>query len=151
MGLGGSVGTASDRNSSMGRVLDRDSTVGRTSDRDSLAGSASDSDSLAGRASDRDSSVGRASERDSSVGRASGRDSSVGRSSDRKARRNTDAGSIPRRGKRDFSPRVDFKCRLSCGVRTAPVCSRMQQKICARQKSETLTTVALLGHTKILW
>lgn len=35
VGLDGSVGTASDRNSSMGRVLDRDSAVGRASKRDS--------------------------------------------------------------------------------------------------------------------
>ena len=41
--------------------------------------------------------------------------SSVGRSSDRHA---ADAGSIPRYGK-EFSPRVNFQCRLSYGVRKA--------------------------------
>ena len=28
---------------------------------------------------------------------------------------------------RDFSPRVNFQCSLSYGVRTAPVCNRMHQ------------------------
>ena len=32
---------------------------------------------------------------------------------------------------RDFSPRVHFQCRLSDGVRTAPVCNRMHQHLCA--------------------
>ena len=33
---------------------------------------------------------------------------------------------------RDFSPRVNFQCRLSHGVRTDPVCKRMNQRMCAR-------------------
>ena len=33
---------------------------------------------------------------------------------------------------RNFSPRVYFQCRLSDGVRTAPVCSRMHQQLFAR-------------------
>ena len=33
---------------------------------------------------------------------------------------------------RDFSPRVNFQCRLSYGVRTAPVCNGMYQHLCAR-------------------
>ena len=32
---------------------------------------------------------------------------------------------------RDFSPRVNFQCRLSYGVRTTPVCNRMHQHLCA--------------------
>ena len=33
---------------------------------------------------------------------------------------------------KDFSPRVNFQCRLFYGVRTAPVCNRMHQHLCAR-------------------
>ena len=51
---------------------------------------------------------------------------------------------------RDFSPRVDFQCRLSYGVRTAPVCSHMHQHLCARQKFQCLATMPLFGHPKIL-
>ena len=36
---------------------------------------------------------------------------------------------------RDFSPRVNFQCRLSFGVRTPPVCNRMQLHRCARSRS----------------
>ena len=31
----------------------------------------------------------------------------------------------------DFSPRDSLQCRLSYGVRTAPVCSRMHQDLCS--------------------
>ena len=51
---------------------------------------------------------------------------------------------------RDFSPRVSFKCRLSYGVSTAPVCNGIHQHLCARYKSRTLTAIPLFGHTKIL-
>ena len=51
-----------------------------------------------------------------------GRESSVGTTSDRKARRSTNAGSIPLCGKDFFVflllPGVNFQCRLSYGVRT---------------------------------
>ena len=53
-----------------------------------------------------------------------GQDSSVGRAWDQKARCNTDAGSVPWRT-RDFSPTVNFQCRLSYGIHTAPGCSHM--------------------------
>ena len=33
---------------------------------------------------------------------------------------------------RDFSPRVNFQCRLSYGGCTALVCSRMNESLCAR-------------------
>ena len=33
---------------------------------------------------------------------------------------------------RNFSPRLSCQCRLSYGVCTAPVCSRMHQHLCAR-------------------
>ena len=46
-------------------------------------------------------------------------DSSVGRALGQKARRNTDAGSIPQCGNAIFSPRVNFQCRLSYDVHTA--------------------------------
>ena len=36
---------------------------------------------------------------------------------------------------RDFSPRVQFQCRLSYGVRTPPVCNRTHYHLCARQRS----------------
>ena len=76
------VGRASDRGGSVGRVWDRDSSVGRVWDRDS--------------------SVGRVWDRDSSAGRVWDRDSSVGRALYRKARRNTNVGSIRRCGKAFF-------------------------------------------------
>ena len=37
---------------------------------------------------------------------------------------------------RDFSPRVNFLCRLSYGVRT--VCNRIHQHLCARKKIPSL-------------
>ena len=52
---------------------------------------------------------------------------------------------------RDFSPRVSFQCRLTYGVRAAPGCNRMHHCLCARQKSQTLAAVPLLGQTKILY
>ena len=66
-----------------------------------------------------------------------------------KAKRNTDTGSNPRCGK-GFSPKVSFQCRLSYSVRTAPVCNRMHQHLCARSKSQTLAAIPLFGHTKVL-
>ena len=33
---------------------------------------------------------------------------------------------------RDFSPRVNFLCGLSYGVRKAPACNRMHQHLCVR-------------------
>ena len=57
---------------------------------------------------------------------------SFGRASDGKARYNTDMGSIPLYGK-EFSARVSCYYRLSCGVHTAPVYSRMQQPLCAHE------------------
>ena len=51
---------------------------------------------------------------------------------------------------RDFSPRVNFQCRLSYGARTAPVCNRMHRHLCARYNSQTLAAIPLCGHTKIL-
>ena len=49
---------------------------------------------------------------------------------------------------RDFSPRVKLQCRLSYGVRTALVCCRMHQDLCARLESQTLAAILLLGHHK---
>ena len=51
---------------------------------------------------------------------------------------------------RDFSPRVSYQCRLSYGVRSAPACNRMQQRLCGRSKSQTLAAIPLFGQTKIL-
>ena len=51
-------------------------------------------------------------------------DRSVGRASDLKARRNAEASSSPRCGKR-FLPRVNILCRLFYGVPAAPWCSRV--------------------------
>ena len=45
---------------------------------------------------------------------------------------------------RDFSPRVSFQCRLSYGVRTAPVCNRMLQH------PRTLKIASTGSHT-IVW
>ena len=45
---------------------------------------------------------------------------------------------------RDFSPRVNFRCRLSYGVRTAPVCCRMHQHLCARKNPKHLQPYLLL-------
>ena len=59
-----------------------------------------------------------------------GPDSSVGRESDGKARTNTILVQFPSVTK-DFSPRVKIQCRLSYGVRTALVCNRMEQHLCA--------------------
>ena len=39
---------------------------------------------------------------------------------------------------------------ISDGVRTAHVCNRMHQHLCACYKSQTLAAVRLFGHTKIL-
>ena len=36
---------------------------------------------------------------------------------------------------RDFSPRINFQCKLSYGIFTAPMCSRMYQHLCARTKT----------------
>ena len=55
--------------------------------------------------------------------------SSVGRASDRHA---ADACSIPGAA-RDFSPRINFQCRLSCSVRTHP-CAIACINICAHVK-----------------
>ena len=52
---------------------------------------------------------------------------------------------------RDFPPRVNFQCRLSCGVHTAPVCYHTHQHLCPCQKSQTLAAVLLSGHKKILY
>ena len=59
-----------------------------------------------------------------------------------------------------FSPRVSFQCRLSYGVRTAPVSNRIRMAasalFCAHVnfyfifKSQTLAAIPLFGHTKIL-
>ena len=38
---------------------------------------------------------------------------------------------------RDFSPRVNFQCRLSYGVRTPPVCNRVHSHLCARSRSRS--------------
>ena len=75
--------------------------------------------------------------------------SSVGRPSDWKAKRNTDAGSIPRYGKGFFSQsQLPVQTVLRCPY--SPVCNRMHQHLCARYKSQTLAAVPLSGHTKIL-
>ena len=50
----------------------------------------------------------------------------------------------------DFSPRINFWCRLFYGVRKAPVWNRMHRHLCTRYKSQTLATVPLFEHTKIL-
>ena len=50
---------------------------------------------------------------------------------------------------RDFSPRVNFQCRLSYSVCTAPVCNCMHQHLCACSKSQTLAAVPLFGYIKI--
>ena len=62
---------------------------------------------------------------------------------------------------RDFSPRVSLQCRLSDGVRTAPVCNRIHQLMCMRtlkiQNTGNHTTVwthentAHTGSHTILW
>ena len=49
---------------------------------------------------------------------------------------------------RDCSARVNFQYRLSYCVRTAPVCNRMHQHLCAH--SPALIAIPLFGHTKIL-
>ena len=51
---------------------------------------------------------------------------------------------------RDFSPRIHLQYRLSHGVRTALVYTRMHQHVCVRSKSQTLASVPLFGHTDIL-
>lgn len=48
---------------------------------------------------------------------------------------------------RDFSPRVDFWCRLSYGVRTSP---SYMHNICAHGKKHKLAAIPLFGHPKIL-
>ena len=50
---------------------------------------------------------------------------------------------------RNFSLRGNFRCRLSSGVRTDPVCNRTHQHVCARYKSPTLAATPLCGHTAI--
>ena len=50
---------------------------------------------------------------------------------------------------RDFSPRVNFQCRLSYGVRTAPGCNHIHQHLCARQNPWTLAATLLFQHAKI--
>ena len=65
--------------------------------------------------------------------------SSVGRASDRHT---ADAGSIPG-ATRDFSPRVDFQCRLSHGVRTPP-CATACINICANVKDPVI-------HVRVRW
>ena len=40
--------------------------------------------------------------------------------------------------------------RLSYGVRTAPVCSRIRQHLCARDKSKAVAAIPSFGHRKIL-
>ena len=54
------------------------------------------------------------------------------RASGWKASSSTKAGSSPQCGKGYFSQSQLFQCRLSYGVRTAPVCNRMHQQLCAR-------------------
>ena len=51
---------------------------------------------------------------------------------------------------RDFSTKVSFRCKLSYGVRTAPVCNRMLQHLCACSKFPVLAAIPLFGHTTIL-
>ena len=65
---------------------------------------------------------------------------SVGRASDRHA---ADAGSIPRCGQRFFSPRVNFQCRLSYGVRTPP-CAIACINICAHVNDPVV-------HIRVRW
>ena len=131
------------QNSSVGRVSDRDSSAGRVSDRDSSVGGLSD----------RDTSVGRASDRDSLVGRESDRDRSIGRVSDWKARRNTDAGSIPRCGKRLVFPQSQLPVQ-TLTVSLQPPCeiSHMHQHyVRIKKKSQTLAAIYhCFQHTKLL-
>ena len=47
---------------------------------------------------------------------------------------------------RNFSPRVNFQCRLSYGVRTVPVCNRMHQHLRGR-KTNPSTLAAII----IVW
>ena len=65
--------------------------------------------------------------------------SSVGTASDRHA---AEAGSIPRCGK-GFSPRINFQCRLSHGVRTSP-CAIVCIYICEHAKDPVV-------HAGVLW
>ena len=65
--------------------------------------------------------------------------STVGRASDRHA---ADAGSIPRCA-RDFSPRVNFQCRLFSGVRTSP-CAIACIYLCAHVKDP-------VAHVRVWW
>ena len=51
---------------------------------------------------------------------------------------------------RDFSTKVNFRCKLSYGVRTAPVCNRMFQQLCACSKFPVPAAIPLFGHTTIL-
>ena len=51
---------------------------------------------------------------------------------------------------RDFSPRVDFQCRLCYIISTAPACNRLYQYPCAHEKSQTLAAIPLFGVTKML-
>ena len=51
---------------------------------------------------------------------------------------------------REFSPRVNFQCRLSYGVRTAAVCRRLHQHLCAYKKCQALAAILLFEHTNIL-
>ena len=83
-------------------------------------------------------------------------DSSVGTASDRKARRNTDVGSSPQRGKDFFLPESVFSAD-SLTVFVQPLCNSL--KVCinfcaALYKPQTLgyiqMAIPLFGHTKIL-
>ena len=51
---------------------------------------------------------------------------------------------------RDFSPRVNFRCRLSYRVRTAPVCIARISISMHIKKSPILSAIPLFGHMKIL-
>ena len=66
--------------------------------------------------------------------------SSVGRASDRCT---ADAGSIPLGAERYFSPRVNFQCGLSYGVRTPP-CAVACINICAQVKDPVV-------HIRVRW
>ena len=60
----------------------------------------------------------------------------------------TDVGSTPWCSKGFISP-VNFQCRLSCGICTAPAFYHMQEPVCAPLTSQTLLATPLFGHTEI--
>ena len=51
---------------------------------------------------------------------------------------------------RDFSPKVNFRRRLSCCVFTASVCNSIHQHLCMCSKSQTPAAAPLFGHMKML-